>query len=410
MRLKTHCLNKGLLMCFNNYGGPFMIKISVIVPIYNRENYLHQCVDSILAQTYKNLEIILVDDGSTDDSACICDYYQNVDERIKVIHSGNEGVVSARKKGLEVASGDYIGFVDSDDYIEKDMYECLLNELISTEADLIYTGFYREYNNGRMWCSCEFMTKLYDVEKNRMDYLKNNFFDSSYTEYIDPSLCTKLFKSEVIKKCYFKLSDSVQYGEDRISLLRCCFESKKIYHLKKVFYHYRFNNNSMINTLDNALGREAELYQSLKNVLSEYGYEEKLKMQLETLLRRHILFALRKLNLNGVMIQQYQYASISLLYGKKCIIYGAGNVGVDYYKQLSQNKRCKVLAMVDSKAELRNYEFADVMPPQYLDETEYDYIVIAVLNETVMEEIKDDLIKRGIKREKILWEKPVRLF
>lgn len=99
--------------------------ISVIVPVYNVEKYLHKCINSILNQTYKNLEIILIDDGSTDNSGKICDEYALKDNRIKVIHKENGGLSSARNAGLDICSGDYIGFVDSDDYIAEDMYEYL---------------------------------------------------------------------------------------------------------------------------------------------------------------------------------------------------------------------------------------------------------------------------------------------
>ncbi|MDE6946071.1 MAG: glycosyltransferase, partial [Anaeroplasmataceae bacterium] len=100
--------------------------ISVIVPIYNTEPYLNRCIDSIIKQTYRNLEIILVNDGSTDRSGEICDAYEKADNRVKVIHKRNGGLSSARNSGLEILNGKYIGFVDSDDYIAADMYETLL--------------------------------------------------------------------------------------------------------------------------------------------------------------------------------------------------------------------------------------------------------------------------------------------
>ena len=109
--------------------------ISVIVPIYNVENYINRCLNSIINQTYKNLQIILVDDGSTDDSGKVCDKYALKDSRIKVIHQKNSGPVRARKTGLEASTGEYIGFVDSDDWIEPNMYEEMLNNLIQTNAD-----------------------------------------------------------------------------------------------------------------------------------------------------------------------------------------------------------------------------------------------------------------------------------
>jgi len=116
-------------------------KISIIVPVYNVENYLCKCVDSILEQTYKEIELILIDDGSTDSSGVICDKYKNKDTRVFVIHKKNEGVSSARNCGLKVAVGDYVGFVDSDDYVLNDMYEYLLNLSIMYNADITSCSF-----------------------------------------------------------------------------------------------------------------------------------------------------------------------------------------------------------------------------------------------------------------------------
>ena len=112
-------------------------KISIIVPIYNVEDYLPRCIESICQQTYKNLEIILVNDGSTDNSSNICNLYAQKDDRILVIHKQNGGLVTARKEGLRVSSGDFVGFVDGDDYIEPDMYDNLLRVILDKHADVV---------------------------------------------------------------------------------------------------------------------------------------------------------------------------------------------------------------------------------------------------------------------------------
>ena len=122
-------------------------KISVIVPVYNVEQYLERCVDSIINQTYTNLEIILVNDGSTDNSGKLCDELAKKDERIRVIHKENGGLSDARNRGIEEAESDLVGFIDSDDYIDNDMYEILLKNLNNTDADLSMCALYDVYNN-----------------------------------------------------------------------------------------------------------------------------------------------------------------------------------------------------------------------------------------------------------------------
>ena len=121
----------------------------MIVPIYHVEKYLHRCIDSIIEQTYKNLEIILVDDGSGDACSGICDEYARKDTRIVVIHKENGGLSDARNKGIEIAKGEYLTFVDSDDYIHRDMYTILMEALIHTGSDLSMCSYKYVYD-GRM--------------------------------------------------------------------------------------------------------------------------------------------------------------------------------------------------------------------------------------------------------------------
>lgn len=121
--------------------------ISVIVPVYNVEPYLRKCLDSVIDQTYRDIEILVIDDGSTDGCGRICDEYAERDERVKVFHTENRGLSCARNLGLDEAQGEWIGFVDSDDWIEPDMYECLLSRALETGADVVECGYYNEHKN-----------------------------------------------------------------------------------------------------------------------------------------------------------------------------------------------------------------------------------------------------------------------
>ena len=123
--------------------------ISIVVPVYNIERYIEQCVLSICGQTYKNIEIILIDDGSTDGSGNICDNLAERDQRIKVIHKKHGGNATARRDGVNTAKGKYIGFVDGDDWIEPNMYESLYNFAVENDAQMVTSAGYREYPSGR---------------------------------------------------------------------------------------------------------------------------------------------------------------------------------------------------------------------------------------------------------------------
>ena len=203
-------------------------KISVIVPVYNVEKYLPRCIDSILNQTYKNLEIILVDDGSPDNCPAICDEYTQRDSRIKVIHKENGGVSSARNAGLDVATGEYIGFVDSDDWIATNMYEFLINSLTEQKADISICNFHSVDINGNSY--------------NNVQYFGGIFFqDEILNKYLSDSLCTpcvfnKLFNAQTIGGIRFDLSKKI--GEDFLFNYFVFKNAKKIVTVEDLLYYY----------------------------------------------------------------------------------------------------------------------------------------------------------------------------
>ena len=149
--------------------------LSVIVPIYNVEDYLNECIESIIKQTYKDLEIILVDDGSTDKSGIICDEYVKKDGRICVIHKTNKGLLEARLTGVEKAKGKYITFVDSDDWIVENMYEDLLRTLETSNAEIVICGIYRYWNESEIAydipCLDERVYKRRDIERKIIPFM-----------------------------------------------------------------------------------------------------------------------------------------------------------------------------------------------------------------------------------------------
>ena len=171
-------------------------KVSVIVPVYNMEKYLSRCVDSILAQTYKNLEVILVDDGSKDSSPAICDQYSERDSRVKVVHKENGGLSSARNAGLDVATGDYIGFVDSDDYISPEMYSVLCQCLENSDCEIANLMYVRADENGRTTPSK--VPHNTDKEIEAEQFAKELMLHTG-----DVSVCTKLFCAGLFQNIRF---------------------------------------------------------------------------------------------------------------------------------------------------------------------------------------------------------------
>ena len=184
-------------------------RISVVVPVYNLQNQLEHCVNSILTQTYGNLEIILVDDGSTDNSPAIIDKLASEDERIIAVHKENGGVTSARLEGVKRASGEYIGFVDGDDEIESDMYELLIGNALKFDADISHCGYQMMFPSGRKLL---YYNTGRLVEQDRQKGLKDLIEGS----FVEPGLCNKLFRKNLFHSLLnTELMDrSIKFNED----------------------------------------------------------------------------------------------------------------------------------------------------------------------------------------------------
>jgi len=219
-------------------------KVSIIVPIYNAEEELRKSVDSILAQTEKNIEIILVDDGSKDQSLKICEQYAEMDSRIRIIHQENAGVSAARNRGISIAIGEYIGFVDSDDWIDCEMYESLLREAKKTGADIVMCDARTVYENGKIQ-----MDTITQLSRNQI--LKKSDFTPSLLLEMAGSACRCIYKNnrynDKLQKHNTPLFPlGVKFSEDRIFNLYAFGTAYNISYLKKSYYNRYMNVKSAV--------------------------------------------------------------------------------------------------------------------------------------------------------------------
>lgn len=234
--------------------------ISVIVPVYNVEKYLERCIDSILNQTYKNLEIILVDDGSTDKSPKICDKYLDRDRRVRVIHKENGGLSDARNTGIQIATGDFISFIDSDDYIDINMYDSMMKILQDNDGDIIECGVKHVYNN-----------KI--IESNNIE---NKSFTSEEAieelileRSLHQTVWNKIYKKNVIEGLLFE-KDKI--NEDEFWTYKAFSKSNKILSINNKFYYYIHREDSIMGkgyTVRNLDGLEAR-YNRYKYISIKY--------------------------------------------------------------------------------------------------------------------------------------------
>lgn len=317
--------------------------ISIIVPVYNVEKYLCRCIDSILEQTIKNYELILVDDGSTDNSGKICDDYQKKKEQIIVIHKENGGLSSARNAGIDIATGEYLGFVDGDDFIDNDMYEFLYNNIIKEEAEISVCGSFDCYD-GKI---SKILPPYYKV-MNQEDAIKS-ILDGKIA---GASACNKLYKREIFNDIRYPIGKT---SEDAFIIIELLMKCNKIVISSKQKYYYFHRENSIttcrftkaqfdvIEAYSNNYKLVCKYYPRIQNIALERlawayfvtldrmiasnmcdKYKEKRK-EIVQYLRKHcmtvfkssILTKSRKFSMLILLLNFYVYKKLSLMYSNQ---------------------------------------------------------------------------------------------
>ena len=220
-----------------------MPKVSVIIPVYKVEKYLERCVASIQKQTLRDMEIILVDDGSPDNCPALCDQLAQTDDRIQVIHKENGGVAAARNSGLDAAQGEYIAFVDSDDYIEPDMYERMVNTAEMQDCDVVLCDCIKEFGEHTELYTHNIRKGKYSREQLENEYFPHLLMLENVEYPATISNCILLFRRELTASVRYL--DGVRYSEDLLFGAQLLYRAKSFYYLKgQAYYHYYMNDQS----------------------------------------------------------------------------------------------------------------------------------------------------------------------
>lgn len=385
-------------------------RLSVIVPIYNAAPFLEKCINSIIKQTFRDMEIILVDDGSTDNSLEICKRYQGMDIRIKVISKENGGLISARKAGISEADGELIGFVDSDDWIEEDMYEELVKCYVQTGCDLVSSGIIRDYESPQR------TVRVMDhYEEGLYEHLGDEIYPSMLysREHCDyglySTLVNKLFKKDKLAAVYEGIDEAVFYGEDALTLYSYCMSISSIYIKRKAYYHYNIRSGSMCSTPDSRLPYNTYLlYTGLKKVFTQSEQSAVLMKQLKKYVLDLEFHNLKTLyHINMAVFDQWEFEYPEELFSDAYVIYGAGACGQALFREIEEmHKEQNMVAWVDKDADALLEEcLYEVQTPEILCGLSYDYIIVAVKNENTAKEIIAELTDLyQIKREKLIWK------
>lgn len=239
-----------------------MAKISVIIPVYNTEKYLSRCLDSVLNQTFQDIEVVCINDGSTDNSLKILRQYAKKDKRIKLMSQENKGLSVTRNVGLKNISGKYVSFIDSDDYIDRNYYEWLIGLMEKNDADIVMAGM-RTVNDGI-------------ISDNITPDIMTDDFIEKIKNLPNGSTCDKLYKANLFKNLEFPVG---RYYEDNIVLLKIMYIANKVIFTNKVSYYYFINNSGICRSTDNTIikKRNEDMLYSAKMMLNfakKHGFEQ----------------------------------------------------------------------------------------------------------------------------------------
>lgn len=391
----------------NRDKGPL---ISIIVPIYNAQPYLRRCLDSIRNQSYRELQVLLVDDGSTDQSGRIAEEYAKRDRRFTVIHKSNAGLVRARKTGVQAAAGEYIGYVDADDWIEPKMYETLLELVVCNRADVVASGRFEESESGARVCGVRIRAGLYEGESREALY-RRMLIDRDNHFGVYPTVWDKLFRAQLLVRNQLQVPDEIAMWEDVACTYPLLLEAKRIYISPECFYHYRQHPSSMTQVFDRDLYRRILVIKDyLDRRFTESGYGALMKQQLGDFCKHmfeHAIYREFSVDVFG-RGGEYLFPFARIERGSRIVLYGFGRIGRDFYEQL---RRCGYLAeiyVMDSfvrKGPGEDYMDVEyIYSPQELGGLVYDYIVIAIGDRDAAWQVRESLMDRGINEKHIVWE------
>ena len=375
------------------------MKVSIVVAIYNIEEYLSKCIDSIINQTHRNLEVILVDDGSIDGSGSICDCYQKKDARIRVIHKHNEGLVSARKAGISSASGEYVIALDGDDWIEKNLIEQLV--LITEDKDVICTNHYIQYDTNCYLVSNKMLVGTYKCQ-NIIN--KALYYGDFYQFGITPYVWTKFVKTAIAREAVEKVDNKVSIGEDVVYLIALLKIAEDIKVTDIVGVHYVQRSSSMLRSSEtDEKSRCKALINNIYNILTVKKNDELYKI---LNMYCKLIYSFRAINIfDNSMNDDFLEVMGGIDKKSNVVIYGAGSLGQAIYKYCSSMCGCNVVGWIDMNFQnLRNIGFP-VSDPKEFEYTnpEIDYFIIGCGTRNNMYAIHKFLQSNLVEEKKIKW-------
>ena len=366
--------------------------ISIIVPIYNGERYLEECLDSLKAQDYQNIEIMLINDGSTDNTENICRRYTTADQRFHYIYQKNAGPNTARKTGVEHASGTWVLFVDADDYVTVDCCSSFIAMQHQTGADMVF-GKRQRFQGEKYGEESKVFQGVLSGEDVLTNLLKPRFLDVSVVCAMLPILYNKRIVQDVLRKIDLR----IRFSEDSACTIACLRYAKCVSCLPQVVYFYRQSAASCCHTHTKSCVIDQKRFRSFTNHAVEGTLNEKIICkELDWIIVWNLL--LGGYEFFGDFPGIYPFGEITP--GKRIVIYGAGVFGEELHDKFPLN--LTISGWVDKQADFYQSQGKQVSSVEDLRRMTFDYIVIAVINPEIADEIEQELQSMHIPAEKIL--------
>ncbi len=382
--------------------------VSILIPVYNIKDYIGKCVESIIQQNYTNIEIIVVDDGSTDGSGEICRQFASQDSRIIYVYQENKGSVGARKTGLVHAKGKYIVFVDGDDYAERDYVEKLYELINENDVDFVHSNYMINGRNQKFIKQVH-LYKEGDLNPDlRIELLRDYVFGwDAEKEIMDCNLYGCIYKTDVIYDCFMELPDSQQYGEDLICLCHLIMKCRSMMLIPDAYYHYVIREKSLNHPRKflTALSDKVSLYEEIERTLRKYKIYSVLSDKCEIFFARRIFGDFSLLSSKEFQVKEkYVCEFIDLLLDRRIVLYGAGIVGQNIYEQLTNYESIEIVGWMDRNYRNIHSPYMDISDPALISALEFDCVIVAVQKGNLAREIIDYLSQMGIDRKLILWQ------
>lgn len=380
------------------------IRVSVIVPIYNVENYLEKCIESIINQSYRNIEIILVDDGSTDESGIICDKFADRDIRIVVVHKKNGGLVSARKAGANVATGEYIANIDGDDWIDRTYIESFVQAIKQTERDVIWNiSFIKEYTDKQKLNLPRFM-EYQDISQ---EECQREIYDCvcgvyGYQNDIDYSMCLRCVRKGIYIDAQSVIDNRIARGEDLAFSVVMLGKTNSIYFIRNDGYHYVQRKTSYTY---NTATYSKDAIEILKDYFKKYGKSAFSKIKyLQDQVKGYLISTYMLQSFGSMQNSKlnYLYPFKRVIKGSKIIIYGAGIIGRNIVSYLNNSDDFDMVALVDSNIDGMVIEKWKINDVEEISNISFDYIILATNRTMYMREMREKLKKMKIDDDKIV--------